>query len=290
MSVRSPTLRVVWRQCFAQPTRPGSQTNSSSAWRYFNSSAPHSAKGVRRTVDSPWTAGHISGGNKDPRALAKLEAKVLHKGEMVLFQAPSHRTYKLTAYGLAGFCFAYSLYNSNEVFRDPLVPRPYWQKALFGGICVVMSVMGTVFIARTGSLVKSIKAVKSNNQMRVLFTVQSMAPFKKPYKVEVNPGEIFFKRQITVSAEAAQRFEMEKVRLGRGIQEEIKFFKSPAKKLSYMGWQIFQSLRQVFTNEDFIVVQVAGRKTQFRVDSNGYVSDELLNFGRIVNMKPPLQR
>ncbi|KAJ5864473.1 uncharacterized protein N7529_006389 [Penicillium soppii] len=287
MSARLPTLRIFWRQCLGNPTRPGFKSNPTSSWRYFNSSAPHSkAKGVARTVDSPWQASGM-GGNKNPRALAKLQTKVFQAGEVVLFKAPSHRPYVLTAFGLSGFCFAYALYNSNAVFRDPVFPLPMWQKYLFGGICIVMSVMGTLFISRTGFLVKNIKAVNLDGRMRVLFTVRSMMPFKKPYQVDVAPGDISFKRRMTVSPETVKRYEMDSKRLGRGLESDPTFMKSPISALSFQLWRTFQSMRQVFTNEDFIIVQVAGRKTQFRLDSNGYVSNDLLHFGRMVNMKMP---
>jgi hypothetical protein len=162
-----------------------------------------------------------------------------------------------------------------------------WQKSLFGGICIVMSVMGTLFISRTGFLVRNIKAVNSDGRMRVHFTVRSMMPFKKPYLVDVAPGDISFKRKMTVSPETIKRYQKDNKRLGRGLQSPPTFMKSPISALSFLLWRTFQSMRQVFTNEDFIIVQVAGRKTQFRLDSNGYVSNDLLHFGRMVNMKMP---
>lgn len=287
MSARLPTLRIFWRQCLGNPARSGFQSNLKSSWRHFNSSAPHSkAKGVPRTVDSTWQASSPHG-NRNPRALSKLQATVFATGEVLLFKAPSHRPYVLTAFGLSGFCFAYSLYNSNAVFRDPLVPLPMWQKSLFGGICIVMSVMGTLFLTRTAFLVKNIKAVNSEGRMRVLFSVRSMVPFKKPYQIEAAPGDISFKRKLTVSPEAAKRYELDNRRLGQDIQDDPSFMKSPVSALSFQLWRTFQSMRQVFTNEDFIIVQVAGRKTQFRLDSNGYVSNDLLHFGRMVSMKMP---
>lgn len=287
MSARLPTLRVFWRQCLGNPTRSAFQANSKSSWRYFNSSAPHSkAKGVPRTLDSTWQASSPHG-NKNPRELAKLRAKVFQTGEVLLFQSPSHRPYVLTAYGLSGFCFAYSLYNSNAIFRDPLFPIPMWQQSLFGGICVVMSIMGTLFITRTANLVRNIKAVNINGNMRVQFSIRSFMPFKKPYQFDVAPGDISFKRRLAVSPEAAKRYELDSRRLGQGKTNDPTFMKSPISALSFQMWRTFQSLRQVFTNEDFIIVQVADRKTQFRLDSNGYVSDHLLHFGRMVEMRTP---
>lgn len=264
--------------------RPGFQMNTTSSLRYFNSSAPHyKAKGVARTVDSAWQAASPYG-NKNPRALAKLQSKVLKAGQVILFQAPSHRPYVLTAYGLSAFCFAYSIYNSNAVLLDPLVPLPMWQKSLFGGICIMMSVGGTLFISRTGSLVRNIRAVNSDGRMRVLFSVRSMVPFKKPYQVEVAPGDLSFKRRISVSPETMKRYE-DSTKLGRELQPEPTFVRT----LKSMPRRIFQSVRQLFTNEDFIIVQLAGHRTHFRLDSNGYISDDLLHFGRMVNVKMPFR-
>ncbi|KAJ5154236.1 uncharacterized protein N7500_009675 [Penicillium coprophilum] len=284
MSVRPSTFSIFWRQCLQCPTRPSFQMNPTSFSRYFNSSVPRSkAKGVARTIDSPWQAASPYG-NKNPRALAKLQAKVLQTGQVLLFQAPSHRPYVLTAYGLSAFCFAYSVYNSNAVLLDPLVPLPMWQKSLFGGICIMMSVGGTLFISRTGSLVRNIKAINSDGRMRVLFTVRSMVPFKKPYQVEVAPGDLSFKRRVSVSPETMKRYE-DSTRLGRSLETEPAFMRT----LKSVPRRIFQSMRQLFTNEDFIIVQLVGHKTHFRLDSNGYISDDLLHFGRMVNVKMPFR-
>ncbi|KAJ5970980.1 uncharacterized protein N7479_000898 [Penicillium vulpinum] len=284
MSARPPTFSIFWRQCLQSPMRPGFRINSTSSSRYFNSSVPHyKTKGVARTVDSPWQAASPYG-NKNPRALAKLQAKVFQVGQVLLFKAPSHRPYVLTAYGLSAFCFAYSIYNSNAVLRDPLIPLPMWQKSLFGGICIMMSVGGTLFISRTGGLVKNIKAINSDGRMRVLFTVRSMVPFKKPYQVEVAPGDLSFKRRISVSPETMKRYE-DSTQLGRGLETKPTFLGT----LKSMPRRTFQSVRQLFTNEDFIIVQLAGHKSHFRLDSNGYISDDLLHFGRMVNVKMPFR-
>ncbi|QQK47914.1 structural maintenance of chromosomes protein 1 [Penicillium digitatum] len=284
MPVRSPTFSIFRRQCLQSPTRPGFQMKSTSPLRYFNSTAPHyKAKGVARTVDSAWQAASPYG-NKNPRALAKLQTKVLKAGQVLLFKAPFHRPYVLTAYGLSAFCFAYSIYNSNAVLVNPLVPLPMWQKSLFGGICVMMSVGGTLFISRTGSLVKNIRAVNSDGRMRVLFSVRSMVPFKKPYQVEVAPGDLSFKRRLSVSPETMKRYE-DSTKLGRELEPEPTF----VRVLKSMPRRIFQSMRQIFTNEDFIIVQLAGHRTHFRLDSNGYISDDLLHFGRMVNVKLPFR-
>lgn len=284
MSVRTPAFSIFWRQCLQSPMRPGFQVNSTSPLRYFNSSSPHyKTKGVARTVDSAWQAASPYG-NKNPRALAKLQAKVIKAGQVLLFQAPSHRPYVLTAYGLSAFCFAYSIYNSNAVLVDPLVPLPMWQKTLFGGICIMMSFGGTLFVARTGSLVRNIRAINSDGRMRVLFSVRSMVPFKKPYQVEVAPGDLSFKRRISVSPETMKRYE-DSTKLGRALETEPTFIRT----VKSMPRRIFQSVRQLFTNEDFIIVQLAGHKTHFRLDSNGYISDDLLHFGRMVNVKMPFR-
>jgi hypothetical protein len=285
MSVRPPTFSIFWQQCLRSPVQAGFRTNPKSSLRFFNSTAPqHKAKGVARTVDSPWQAASPYG-NKNPRALVKLQAKVLQAGEVLLFKAPSHRPYVLTAYGLSAFCFAYSIYNSNAVLRDPLIPIPMWQKSLFGGICIMMSFGGTLFIARTGALVRNIKAVNSNGRMRVRFTVRSIIPFKKPYHLEVAPGDLSFKRRISVSPETMQRYEEDSTRLGRGLETNAGVFGT----IKSMPRRVFQSVRQLFTNEDFIIVQLAGHKTHFRLDANGYISDDLLYFGRMVNVKLPFK-
>ncbi|KAJ5555637.1 hypothetical protein N7535_008070 [Penicillium sp. DV-2018c] len=285
MSVRPPTFSIFWQQCLRSPVQTGFRMNPKTSWRFFNSSAPqHKAKGVPRTIESPWQATSPYG-NKNPRAIAKLRAKVLQVGEVLLFKAPSHRPYIITAYGLSAFCFAYAMYNSNAVLRDPLVPIPMWQKTLFGGICIMMSAGGTLFIARTGALVRNIKAVNKNGSMRVQFTVRSMMPFKKPYQVEVAPGDLSFKRRISVSPETMRRYEEDSAVVAGGLETKPGVFGV----IRTIPRRVFQSVRQLFTNEDFIIVQLAGHKTHFRLDANGFISDDLLHFGRMVDVKLPFR-
>jgi hypothetical protein len=44
-------------------------------------------------------------------------------------------------------------------------------------------------------------------------------------------------------------------------------------------------MRQIFTGEDFILMKVEGRKQTFRVDSNGFVSNDFMALGNPVQFK-----
>lgn len=216
-----------------------------------------------------------------PMGFAKLERKVAKEGEIMLFKAPSHRSYVLGAYGIAFFCFAYSVYNSNAVFRDPIVTLPMWQQGLAGGICVVMSVMGTVFLVKTGRLIKSVKAVNSNGQAYLRFTVRRMIPFRKPMEFDALPRQIAFSRRLVVSPDA-HRADRAQAPTG---PKSTSLFTAPTKKLSMFLYRIFRAVRQIFTQEDFILLEIEGQKGLFRMDSAGYVSEDFLVVGNPVSVK-----
>lgn len=199
---------------------------------------------------------------------------------MLLFQAPSHTGYRFGAYCLAGFCFAYSAYNSNDIFRNPTSPMPRWMQACVGTVCILMSVMGTVILLRTARLVKTINAFWSNGQTYVRFTVRSMIPFRKVV-IDVQPRQVAVARRLVVSPDsmtAAQSAEMEHT----SQASKPSFFGNPVKGISIAFWHLFRTIRQLFTGEDFIILKLQGHSGEFRMDSNGFVSKHFLSIGSLV--------
>lgn len=205
---------------------------------------------------------------------------------MLLFKAPSHRSYIFGAYSLAAFCFSYSVYNSNIVFRDPIAPFPMWYQGLFGGICVVMSVMGTVFLSKTGRLVKSVNAIHTNGRTFLRFSVRSMIPFRRPYEFDALPRQIAFSRRLVISPDALKKSQQaEAVQEATKPRTEWELMKVPAKKISVGLWKVFANVRKLFTQEDFILLEVEGQKGVFRMDSGGYVSEDFLVIGNPLSLK-----
>jgi len=219
-----------------------------------------------------------------PEGFGKLERKVAKHGNVVLFKAPSQRSYILGAYGIAGFCFAYSVYNSSITFNDPKVPLPLWQQLLFGGVCVIMSIMGTVFLFKTSRLIKAVTAVHSNGRTVLRFTVRHMVPFRKPFEFDVLPHQIAFARRLVVSPEALKRQQGLQTAEQQAVSEKS-FLRAPLKKLNYAIWLVFLSVRRLFTQEDFILLEIQGQKGAFRMDSNGFVSEDFFVVGNPVRVK-----
>ncbi|KAJ5769361.1 hypothetical protein N7520_003920 [Penicillium odoratum] len=280
MASRPATFRLFWHRCTGPSVRDVCQKDLSSTWRSFVTST---ARAARPAKTSPRNA--IPGSNVPAGSVGRLALKVAREGDVVLFRSPSHRTYIISAYGLSAFCFAYALFNSNDVFRDAKLERPMWQKGLFGGICVTMSVMGTLFLVRTGHLVRSITAVKANNQPHIRFAVRRMIPFTKPYHFEVLPSQVAISRRLVISPDSRQRFEGDSKKIGSAQDSKLGFFKAPVQTTSVGLWKMFMSMRQIFTGEDFILLKVEGRKQTFRVDSNGYVAGDFMALGNPVKFE-----
>ncbi|KAL4810211.1 hypothetical protein BDV18DRAFT_130529 [Aspergillus unguis] len=216
-----------------------------------------------------------------PSGFAKLERKVAKEGNLTLYKSPSHRGYILGAYGAAFFCFAYAVYNSHITFLDPLVKLPRWQQVMTGSICVVMSAMGTVFLMRTARLVKSVKAVSTNGQTSIRFSVRSIVPFKKPFEFDVLPRQIAFSRRLVINPEA-RRPEALEAPTGSKF---VAVMKAPTKYLSKFVYGLFRSLRQIFTQEDMILLEVESQNGTFRMDASGYISEDLFVIGNPVSVK-----
>ncbi|KAF7117835.1 hypothetical protein CNMCM5793_007138 [Aspergillus hiratsukae] len=252
-------------------------------WRYFSSCAPRAKAVVKPKAPhnpSKTTQETLKFAGRRPEGFGRLERKVAKEGDLLLFKAPSQRFYVLGAYSIAGFCLAYSVYNSSMVFGDQVIPLPMWQKSLFGGICVMMSVMGTVFIVKTARLVKAVNAIHSNGKTYLRFTVRSMIPFRKPYQFDALPRQIAFSRRLVVSPES-----LRPQTTPNAQPAKVSIYRAPLTKMSQVLWKGFRSVRQIFTQEDIILLEVEGQKGVFRMDSAGYISEDFLVIGNPVSIR-----
>jgi hypothetical protein len=303
MFARPFAFRALGQKCPAAAPSSGLYT-SALTWRYFSSSIARTKAATKVKLPSkqipsqkpkpnsstkskpiPLEEETLKFAGRRPQGFGKLERKVAQEGELLLFKAPSQRSYLFGAYGLTAFCFAYSIYNSNIVFRDPIIEMPMWQQGLAGGICVMMSVMGTVFLTKTLRLIKTVKGVNINGQTYIRFSIRRMIPFRKPYEVDVLPGQIAFTRRLVVSPEAMRGERISLSTEPTRSSSSVSILKAPARALSKLLWRFFRSVRQIFTSEDFILLEIQGQKGTFRLDSGGYVSTDFLVIGNPLALK-----
>lgn len=207
-----------------------------------------------------------------PEGLGKFEQKVVQAGRVLLFEAPSHSAYILGAYGVSAFCFAYAAINSSMNIGQN---HPTWLKGAYISMCVVMSTLGTVFFARTGKLVKTITAVSSADGVKLLVDVRSMIPFRKPYTIQSTPRQLIFARKLAVDP----RRTTPDGQLRPTPKMQVSFFKQPLKAMNYHLFEIFLSFRRIFSQEDMILVELDGHSGSYRMDSNGYISNDIFALG-----------
>jgi len=296
MFSRSFVLQVLSRDCPKHSLKPLSRPTLWSVSRYFSSGAarhatlPKSAElrvPSQSKLDLPYkNEVTLKFAERRPKSLGRLQRKVVNHGDIALFRAPSHTSYKIGAYGIAAFCFVYSAYHCYITFIGPKSQLPIWQKTLFGGISVAMSVMGAVFILKTSRLVKTLTAVNSHGRAYLRFTVRSMIPFRKPWEFEVSPDQVTFTRQAVVSADGLASLNRQWTH-NRKVMSEISFFRTPLKKLNFGFWRIFRSVRQLFTEEGIVLLEVGGQKGSFRMDLHGFASEDLRLLGNPFHVKYP---
>jgi len=218
-----------------------------------------------------------------PRGLGLLERKVAKLGSVVLFEAPSQRGYIMTCYSLAALAFLWTV-DQALIIGDERTQRPRYFQALMGGICIIMSAFGTRIITHTFGLIKTVTAVNLNGKMYLRFSVRRRIPFRKPWQFDVSPRQVVFSRRLVVDPNRVTS-EGQLQALDHKRISEISFFKAPLKKLNYSFFRLFLSVRQVFTQEDFILLDVEGHKGSLRMDSNGFVSNDLLLLGNPVSVE-----
>ncbi|EED12278.1 conserved hypothetical protein [Talaromyces stipitatus ATCC 10500] len=189
-------------------------------------------------------------------SLAELDRKVAQNGEVLLFKASPQRSYIIGAYGIGAFAFGYAVINSSLDYQDTRSNLAYWQKSL-----------NIVFIARTSRLVRDITALDVKGQTLLRVRVRSMIPFRKPYTITVAPNQVLFNERLVAGSGSVPR--------ARDIN--ISLFKNPLKMINFSLFKTFISIRRVFTQEDFIMMEMQGQKGAYRVGIDGYVSDDLLS-------------
>lgn len=207
-----------------------------------------------------------------------------HNGSVVLFKAPSHKGYIFSAYSVAAFCYAYAGFNFYTTSIDPLVAPKVWQQALFGGICIVMAGMGTVFFLRASKLVASVTAIRSQGETRLDLKVRRMVPFLKPLEYSIHPSQLSCSRQIVVPPKNPNR-------TATDTQQEIEsqqavaqtsFLRSPFKKISFSMWKVFINARRLFSQEHFVHLKIDGQRGTFRMDTTGDVSEGFFLLNNLV--------
>lgn len=276
--------------------RSALQNQFTSPWRSFATSSPRYA-GLKQPKRTPRVVAQPSAQPpaqpaapsirasvpfKDAGNLGKLNIKVARLGEVLLFKSPKKRVYILSAYGLFAVCMAFSVYHAETYVanEDPRLRQPAWVKAMMGGVCIIMSGLGVVALSRTHNIVRQMTAFHSKHTY-LRFEVRRLVPFMKPRTFEVLPSQVSFRRRLIVSPQGAARYERDSMRVGSTDQPKKSVFKAPIEALSRTCWGAFMSVRQLFTQEDFILLEVDGRGI-FRVDSNGVLTEDFLALGNPV--------
>ncbi|BDD63555.1 hypothetical protein MPDQ_004216 [Monascus purpureus] len=270
MLPRSFSVRIFQQQCPRSALRSSFQVPSGVPWRPFTSSPPRAKSAANKASSTPVSSLKFAG--QRPEGFGKLERKVAKQGEVVLFESPSHRAYIFSAYALGAVGFACSIFYSDMVFRNPIHEFKDWQKVTYGVVCILTSAMGTLAIMQTFRLVKSIHAVSSNGKTYIRFKVNRMVPFLRPRVFDVVPRQIAFNRRLVPTERTWQGI--------NGLVEKkerltiITFFTAPVKKVNRMFWELFRAVRRVFTQEDFLSVEIEGQSGSFKVDTAGLIYND----------------
>lgn len=194
---------------------------------------------------------------------------------VTLYKTSSHRTFLLHAYSLSAFCFAYAIYNTYDVFTDPRGERPRWQKVMFGGICVAMSGFGTVLLARTKNLVRTITAIRSNGQLKIRFAVRGLIPFTKLKHYEVLPSQVHIQPKLVGSDKTIENYLRGSPASSDSDAPRENFFSAASTAMSVSFWRLRQSFSQVVQREDLILLKLDGMKDSFQVDAHGYMAPDI---------------
>lgn len=268
MLLRPSFLRILPQQLPRCSPFRSQYTNST--WRYFASRTRGKATKPTQPLEDQ---GHLFAGQRP--GLAKFALAVAKRGNILLYEAPKHGGYRFTAYSLTAFCYTYTVWNIHEVFIDPISEPSKWLQYAAGMGCLMMFVLGNMAAFRAKGLVKTINAYRANDQTHIRLTVRSMIPFRK-FDIDVLPQDIAVSRQLVISPESmaaarkAQKTGAQRIR----DAPDVSFFRNPIKRISIANWRVFRTMRQIFTQEDFIRLQLKGHRGTLAMDARGFLSPE----------------
>ncbi|KAM5435317.1 hypothetical protein MferCBS31731_006282 [Microsporum ferrugineum] len=200
-----------------------------------------------------------------------------HEGPVCLFCAPRQRSYIIGAYTTASFCYMYAGYNFYTSSIDPVLKILWWQELLFGGICFVMAVMGTVFFRRGFGLISQINAANVNGKTQLSIKVRRMLPFLKHREFLLAPSELSISQKVCVCENELTKkgwLESQQKLARQREMDRTPFFKKPMQKTSLAIFRAFSNARRLFTQEHFVYVNMKGHKNTLRLDALGSFSPE----------------
>ncbi|EGD92172.1 hypothetical protein H112_00246 [Trichophyton rubrum D6] len=265
--------------CISSPLSLYRQATRQSRYYATSQPPPLRTNAVKSKVKAPeLSLKSPSPSSGAPNKFRRFEWEVSkHKGPVCLFRAPKQRSYIIGAYTTASFCYMYAGYNFYTSSIDPVLKIQWWQELLFGGICFVMAIMGTVFFRRGFGLISQINAVNLNGKTQLSIKVRRMLPFMKQRELTLAPSELSISQKVTVSeveltkagwSESQQRFARQRA------LDDTHFFKMPVQKTSLAIFRAFSNARRLFTQEHFVYVNIKGQKSTLRLDALGSFSPE----------------
>lgn len=118
-----------------------------------------------------------------------------------------------------------------------------------------------------------------------------MLPFRllRPRTLEVPPTDITLSSRIYIDlsqTHAMHAAEMREYQEKMRDIERTHLMTSPFRKMSYLTWRMFGSLRRVWTREGFVYLQVKGRNGTWKIDRDGgWALDDGRGLDRLVKHK-----
>ena len=74
----------------------------------------------------------------------------------LLYQAPSHASYKTGCYVFGGFCISYAAFNIYDKLLFPVYDIPNWIRVTQTGICLALFVVGPLYLHKVNTTATSI--------------------------------------------------------------------------------------------------------------------------------------
>ncbi|KAK2752413.1 hypothetical protein FQN55_007453 [Onygenales sp. PD_40] len=258
---------------------PNPQSLSISFRRFASQkiSAPRSGNVVRPAV------------RQSEELLRRFTSKLpTNRNEVILFEAPSQRSYIFGCRFIAGLGYIFAGNGFYTISVDPFAEPSNWVLGAWAVICLVTAAMGTVYLRRSTCLISRISARRTQGEPEIRIKVRRALGFLKHSEIVTSPSEMklsshTFIPKDQIDAEGWRRAQ-DQFKKHTEVSQ-VSFFRAPLQKTSFFLWSFFMNARRVFTQENFVYMDVDGVSRSLRLDISGKFSPAYLPLETVILKK-----
>jgi hypothetical protein len=213
----------------------------------------------------------------------------------LLYQAPSHRLYIISAYLAGACCLAYAIWNVNNVVLKPPEGLYKWIPYAFGVICFLTACLGCWFILAPSGIIRSISAVPTiatgtaarSLRLEIELLRTPPLPFLPAKRIVVLPTETSLNFPLHTPVSRADQRRMELSNMDKAWQQKSRgksILTLPFRQMSLGFHKLVSATSRLFTRAGFLKLDAKGLTYKLDI-TGGWALDEGKALDKLVRVK-----